>query len=314
MRVLTVANSAAFALALLLSTAVAWVPGCWGRTATARSAPEIERGAPSAPGTRGPGLSGRTFRRIVSGSALADALLIELCEPDRIAAFTEYGLRQDVGGYRYAGKPTIQNLEDVEAILALHPDLVLVHGTADRRPLDRLREAGIIIHDLGVRRGLATLVSNIHEVAELLGHPERGDRLARAIVEQMHAVAIDVPTAARRSALYLSAYGDRLFGGASGTSFHDVLTAAGLQDAASGYRDWPEYSAEQILVADPDVIVTNTNMRDRICGSAGLETLRACKRAGGVVEIDDALLGNPGPAMVEAARAIRTAVYGSDFK
>ncbi|HXX68783.1 MAG TPA: ABC transporter substrate-binding protein [Polyangiaceae bacterium] len=315
MKALAFANGAAFALALGSSAAVAWVPGCQSRTAMT----QVPAAPPAAPDIGPTGraanaratASGRNFRRIVSGSTIADALLVELCEPDRIAAFTSYGAHHAVGGYRYAGKPTVDRLEDLEAVLALRPDLVLVNTVGDPRPIDRLREAGAVVYDLGEMRGLVTLIPNVHEMAELVGHPERGDRLARALVEQMHAVASDVPIAARRSALYVSAYGSKLFGGASGTSYHDVLGAAGFRDAASAYRDSPEYSAEQILIANPDIIVTNSGMRARICGHTGLDTLRACTRNDGIIELDDGLLGDPGPAMVDAARQIRTAAYGS---
>ena len=122
-------------------------------------------------------------------------------------------------------------------------------------------------------------------------------------------MAFDVPLSQRRSAIYLSIYGGRLFGGADGTSYHDVLIAAGLRDAAGAFRDWPELSVEQVLVLDPDVIVTNVGMRSSICGHAGLSALRACQ-APMVVEVDDGVLGDPGPGMAESARRVRDAVYG----
>jgi iron complex transport system substrate-binding protein len=247
---------------------------------------------------------------LVSLSTVADAVLLEVCEPDRIVSFTGRSARSGARGYRFQGKPTVEGSGDLEGVLALHPDLVLVNGFGDPRPNARLRDAGLVVFDLGEMRGVRTLFPNVREIATLVGHPERGDHLVRALASDLAAVAVDVAPDARRRGMYLSVYGGHLFGGAEGTSYHDVIASAGLVDAASGYRDWPEYSVEQILAIDPDVIVTHRGMRDRICEHAGLTGLRACASRSAVVSLDDGLLGDPGPAMVDAARRVRGAVYG----
>jgi hypothetical protein len=61
---------------------------------------------------------------------------------------------------------------------------------------------------------------------------------------------------------------------------------------------------------DPDVIVTSVGMRQRLCARPGLAMLRACNGRGRFVELDDDLLSDPGPWMVDAARLVRAAVYG----
>ncbi len=313
MRGLEALNGAAFALALGASTVAVWL----ARPASPHEAPTREEAA-SAPTTppgdlldhAGASIPRHDYRHIVSVSPLADEILLEICEPDRIAAFAAGSARRDASGFRYAGKPTIEHLDDVERILSLHPDLVLANGIGDPRPVARLRETGLVVFDLGEMRGLSTLVPEIHELAEIVGHPERGERFARAFVEQMNEVAADVPPAGRLRAIHVGVYGDSLFGGALETSYHDVLIAAGLLDAASSYRGSPQYTAEQVLSMDPDVIVTSVGMQQRLCTRAGLVMLRACNRRGRIVEVDGDLLSDPGPSMVDAARLIRAAIYG----
>ncbi|AUX32763.1 MULTISPECIES: ABC transporter substrate-binding protein [Sorangium] len=314
-------NYGALAGALALSVAAAALPRSSDQRAPAgpqdTAARSVEAAVPGAnPASiedhAGVAVTLRDFRRIASASTVADALLVELCEPDRVVAFTRYGARRSPRGYRYAGKARVEDTADIEALLALQPDLVLLNGYGDPRRIARLREAGLTVYDLGPMRGLATLVPNVHEVAALVGHPERGRRFATALVQGMAAVAADLQPPQRRRGMYLSGYGGRLFGGTAGTSYHDVLTSAGLVDAAAAaQRDWPEYTPEHVLTLDPDVLVTNTGMRKILCGQAGLDRLRACSAPGGVVELDDALLGDPGPAMLEAAQTVRSAVYGA---
>jgi iron complex transport system substrate-binding protein len=313
-KAVTALNGSAFALALALSTSVAWMPwlSSLQRSPEPLASAASPGSAPPAPlvdhsGTVVPRAS---YQRILSASTVADGVLLELCEPNRVVACSAYSARHSTQGYRYAGKVAVESLQDVEAILALRPDLVLVSATSDQGPISRLRAAGIVVYDLGESRGLATLVGNIREVAALVGHPERGEWVARSIVDQLNAVAADVPDAVRRRGMYLSVYGGQLFGGAKGTNYHDVLSAAGLGDAAAAYRDWPQYSTEQLLEMNPDVIVTNAGMRQRVCEQGALSRIAACNRPGGVVEVDEILLSDPGLNMVQAARAVRSDVYG----
>jgi iron complex transport system substrate-binding protein len=306
MRAVAWANGAAFALALATSTAVAWTPlfrSFRGSVTVAAT------GAPPVRDHSGVSVPARSYRRIVSGSALADALLLELCEPDRIVAFTAHGRENSDRGYRFAGKPGVR-LDDVEAILALRPDLVFVNAIGDPRRIARLRDAGLNVFDLGEMRGLETLIVNMREIGALTGNPDRGERLARTVRERMDGIAADIRARERRRGIYLSIYGGRLFGGASGTSFDDILRGAGLVDAAAARRDWPEYTTEDVLALDPDVVVTNRGMGQAICDHGGMRRLRACAPGGMIVEVDPDILGDPGLGMVDAAQAVRDRVYG----
>lgn len=302
-------NAVAFAATLVASSAAAWLPLFRGHEAKPRTSAGADEPASPASDLREAMIPSVEYRRIVSASTVSDSLLLELCEPDRIAAFTTRSAENAANSYRFSGKPTV-DLENVESVLELHPDLVVVNALGDPRRLGRLREAGLSVFDLGEMRGMSSLVADIRKVALIIGRPERGERFAREIIDRMNSIAADVPPARRRRAMYLSTYGGRLFGGAVGSSYHDVLVAAGLVDAADAFHDWPQYTTEQVLGIDPDVLVTNTGMGEALCRQTGLTILRACKVMGGVVEVDDAVLGDPGPAIVEAAQLVRDQVYG----
>ena len=82
------------ALVGALTIAIAIMP--WGEASTT-----TEEGKDSA-------LPAQHYRRIASASPVADELLLELCEPDRIVAFTGYNQREGFRNYRYQGKGTIE--------------------------------------------------------------------------------------------------------------------------------------------------------------------------------------------------------------
>jgi iron complex transport system substrate-binding protein len=47
-----------------------------------------------------------------------------------------------------------------------------------------------------------------------------------------------------------------------------------------------------------------------ICHHSGLEHLRACAGAGHFIEIEGALLGDPGPGILDAAELVFKKAYG----
>jgi iron complex transport system substrate-binding protein len=253
----------------------------------------------------------KNYRRIASSSTLADQLLRTLCEPERIIAVSRHSARDPRHGYLFGGKPELDAATDIETIIALKPDLLFVSTIVDPRLVTRLREAGIIVYDLGPMLGLKTLLPNILEVAKLVGRPQLGERMASSFRQRMARVAADIPASQRRRGMYLSALGGHLFGGTRGTSFHDVLSAAGVLDcAAPKFTDWPEFTPEQILELDPELIVTNARMAEAICGHSALAKLRACTASHSIVELDAETLGDAGLGMLEAAEKIRGTVYG----
>jgi iron complex transport system substrate-binding protein len=254
----------------------------------------------------------QSYRRIASGSRLADEILLELAEPERIVMLSRYGREHSPDVHRYGRRATLAGPTDLERMKEHGVDLLVLNHFGAPAELARARDAGLTVFNLGEMRGLATLLPNIEALAILLGERARGERLAARFVRRMRAVAADVPTRARKRAMYVAAHGGQLFGGGRRTSYHDVLNAAGLRDvAAEHFQDFPHYDPEQLLSLDPEIIVTQQAAVAVFCRISGLGHLRACQAGGrGIVGMDDALLGNPGLGMLEAAEILRERVYG----
>ncbi len=292
-----------------LAIAIAIVP--WGEASTTTA--EV-RDSTLRPVRDASGLvfTPRDYHRIASASPVADELLLELCAPDRIVAFTGYSQREGLRRYRYRGKGTVELVTDIEQILTLEPDLVLAHNLTDPRHVERLREAGVRVFDFGSIDGLSSLWNDIETLATLLGHPERGTALAKQLQQDLDTIANDIPQAQRKRGLYATVVGNRIYGGTAGSSYHDVLAHAGIIDIATNeYERWPNYSVEQLLKLDPPLIVTGVGTGEQLCALSALNRLEACgKGRQGIVEIDGKLLNSGGLGIVDAARAVRAKVYG----
>ena len=255
----------------------------------------------------------RRYTLIVSTNLVTDRLLLELAEPDRILAFSRAAAERPQDGYRYAGKLVVDGFGPVEALIALQPDIVLTNSFGTPGRAAKLRSAGIEVFDLGELRGVGSLVIATETLAELLGQPERGRQFARTFVRRMNNVAAGLAGRPRKTALFLSIIGNQVQGGTAGTALHDILSAGGLVDiAATNYRDWPSYSAEQLLALHPDLIVTKQGMSAAVCAFPGADHLPACREPDRIIELPAELLDEPGPAMLEAAEAIYHLAYGAE--
>lgn len=249
------------------------------------------------------------YQRIASGSLLADPVLLLLSSPDRIVAFSSRApLARDA--HRYSGKPSVDATRQIERLLELKPDLVLVSSLGEHAWVQKLRDSGLVVYDLGPMWGVGTFLQNLSAIGWLTGHPESGAEVAGHFRARLEAIARHVPATARRGALYLNVQGTQLYGGTRGSSYHDVLSYAGLIDvAAKDYQGWPSYSPELLLSLDPELIVTHAGMRSALCERGAFGRLRACGPRGGVIEVDLQLLSDAGLGMLEAAELVHHAAY-----
>lgn len=249
------------------------------------------------------------YDRIASASFVADPVLWDLGSPRRIIAFSEHSNR-GAQSQRYLGKSQVTGNQRIESIIELAPDLLLVNSLGQRAKIDQLRSAGINVFDLGPMHGLSTFLKNVEQIGHLIGSPRRAQHLARQFAGRMARVSNANRDNDKPSALYLGSHAGHLYGGTVGTSYHDILTSAGLLDAgASDYRGWPAFTAEALLTLNPRYIVTQVSMAVTICNNPALSHLQACHRPGSMIEIESELLADPGMGMLEAAEELHARVF-----
>ncbi len=317
----TAANSALLFLALLGTLALGW-PGSSPRARITRARTPSIAGAPARVAlgdgafaiadAAGHLVPLRRYHRIVSTNLVTDHLLLELCEPTRILAVSRAAAERKRDGFRYRGLATVDGFGPAEAMVALRPDLVLTNSFGSPGYADRLRDAGIQVFDLGELRGQRSLSYVALGLGELMGVPERAQRLMRDFGVRMRRVSARLGAQKPKRAMYLTTLGPDLQGGTRGTSYHDIMVAAGLVDiAAKDYRDWPAYSAEQVLALAPEIIVTREGFASGVCKYPGMDHAPPCRGQGRIVELPGELLDEPGLAMLEAAETLFGLVYGA---
>lgn len=308
-------NAANLGLLVLALGASIWGAASIGDAAPRRAASRALADAPPAGvseivDARGVSVPVRSYRRIVSLNTISDHLLLDLVEPERLIAITQYTAEGHPDAWRFGARPAVGRSDQIEEVISLRPDLVVVSRFAEETFMERLREAGITVFDLGEMLGVATTRANIRALGVLLDERERSERAERRLARELAELEAAIPPGERVPGIYLSVYGDHFSGGTKGTSYADVLHYAGVRDLAAehGFEGWPRYTPEQLLALDPPLIVTHPGRAAAICDHSLLQGLRACGEGGRIVEVAESWLDDPGLGVIEAARSIQEAL------
>jgi iron complex transport system substrate-binding protein len=253
----------------------------------------------------------RDFQRIVSASTVADGLLVELIDRRRVLAFTSYSMNQGWERQRFAGAAAIDTINDLEAILNLKPDLVLASLHGSEQQVARLREAGIAVFNLGEMRGVEGFLRSVRSLTQLLQIPQQGQHYSATFSRRLQRIAGQLPESGRKSVAYVAVFGSKLYGSGRNTNYEDVFRYAGVIDrGAEHYENFPEYSAEQVLQLDPDLIVAREGTQEALCRYPGLAGLRACRDPiHSILELPESVISSAGPEMLLAAEAVHDFAY-----
>ncbi len=135
-------------------------------------------------------------RRIVSFNICADQLVVALADPEQIAGLSPYAIDPTLSAVAEEARAFRKVQWHAESVVPLNPDLVLV-GPRDRSVTQRLLTAlGFRVVGIDFVSTIAAAREQIRQVAALLGHPERGEKLiARLDVSRARLAAVPRPSA-----------------------------------------------------------------------------------------------------------------------
>jgi iron complex transport system substrate-binding protein len=207
---------------------------------------------------------------------------------------------------------------DYERILALKPDLVLVI----KNPV----QAAEKLHGLGLRAeeidqdSVADIYRSLERIGGLTGRAEAARKLVARLRGDLDRIRASVAGRPPASVLFLVGRApgtlQDMVGCGPGTFLDELLTLAGGANVlARSPILYPKVSMENIMAADPDVIIdmgdyahaqqaTEHRRRQELALWSAYPHLRAV-RSHRVFAVTSSAFVVPGPRMVEAARAFR---------
>jgi iron complex transport system substrate-binding protein len=201
---------------------------------------------------------------------------------------------------------------DVEKIVSLTPDVVFAGNKLQEDQIAQLESTGVHIVPVD-----PTMYEDIAETITLIGAEVGREDEAAALNEQIAAVADGVKTKAgeitEKPTVYyvmgIGEYGNWTSG--EGSFINYVIEMCGGQCVTAGSDSpWIEYPVEDLVVADPDILIVSGYItEDALKAEAGYTDLTAVKE-GHCLFINPDIIERPGPRIGESLQTIQSYILG----
>ncbi|MGD0892166.1 MAG: cobalamin-binding protein [Terracidiphilus sp.] len=247
-------------------------------------------------------------RRIVCLSAETTEILYLLGEEQRIVGVSGFSTRPPEA----RRKPRISAFSsaNVDAILALKPDLVLTFSDVQAEITRQLVLAGATVLNFN-QRGISEILDMIATLARLVGKHREGREMIDGFLRGLDNIAASAKTFPRRPRVFFEEWKDPLISG--------IAWVEELIEIAGGEVIFPELRAcgkskdrvvdpATVAARDPEVILASwCGMKvnaDDVVSRAGWKNICAVRNQH-VYEIQSSLILQPGPAaLTEGVRQI----------
>ncbi len=267
----------------------------------------------------------------------ADGVEVDVADPSRIIALNgditeilfELGVGDSVIGIdlttTYPEEATalpdvgLGRSFDAEAVIALQPTLVIGDTqVGDETSIDRVRAAGIPLAIIEPTATLESVERKIATIASMVDREQEGAELIDRVNSEIDA-ALELASQATTTpdAAYLYVRGPEtllMFG--NGMPTHFMIEAAAGEDVmgAAGVTFAEPLSAERLVTADPEVIITSTQGFEIL---GGLDTFLALPgvadtragASGSVITFDEAMFLGMGPRVGQALQLLVEALH-----
>jgi iron complex transport system substrate-binding protein len=217
-------------------------------------------------------------------------------------------------------KPHVGSAQEpsLEAIVALHPDLVLATTSINRaQTADALLKIGVPVYTSDPHT-MAGMLSATATIADLLGASEQGAKLVAALqqrLDTLHAALQDQPMA---HVLFV-VWEDPLISIGQNTFIADALRWAGAESIIVASQNWPQVSMEEVVRLQPDYIVLTSDhlaaeTHEDVNNLRELPTWRELRavKAGHVVMASDEFT-RPSPGLVDAIESLARDLHPEAF-
>ena len=221
-----------------------------------------------------------------------------------------------------AGLPTFDMMTpDCEAIAALEPDVVFISGMSKAKgtnPYQPLLDLGVCVIDIPSSSSIAAVEEDIEFVGSVVGKETE----AQAVVEAMNGKINEISALAegieeKKSVYFEISPAPYQYSFGQGTFLNEMIELIGATNIFADQDGWIPVSAEQVVAANPDVIITNADyMEDAV---AEIEAREGWAEVAAVKNHEVYLIGanvssqpcqNIVDALMEIAADVYPEVYG----
>ena len=203
---------------------------------------------------------------------------------------------------------------DYEKILSLEPDLILLIGGSEEARAKLENEYGLTTFVVDPQT-FAELYEGVIALGQVVNAQAAAADLVAEIQQEVAAIEAKAATADTRPVVFYQVWHDPLMTAGPGSFIDDMIRIAGGTNAAAAAADpWPQFSLEQLVAANPDLIVTaSPEAAQEALAQKGWESLQAVKEARVLGLPDENIVVRPGPRLIQGLNWFAEAIHPELF-
>jgi iron complex transport system substrate-binding protein len=260
-----------------------------------------------------------TIEKIISIGPSNTELLVALGVGGKIIATDEWS--GGVGGLN-AGIPLLPSITEIdgEFIIDLQPDIIIVTGMSKvggNNPLQVVEDTGICVIVIPSSTSIDEIKEDIRFIAAVAGAVSTGN----TIVSNMEKEIADIKKIGdaitdKKSVYFEISPAPWMYSFGNNTFLNEMIEIIGAVNIFADQDGWMSVADEQLLDANPDVILTTTNWMDdaigEIKGRPGWDAITAVQN-NAVYYIDQDASNRPNHNIVKALKEMAKAVYPDKY-
>lgn len=244
-------------------------------------------------------------QRIVSLSPVTTELLFALGAGTRVVGRTHFDRYPDAA----LAVPDLGNgmQPNVEAIVGVHPDLVIIYaGQSNRAAAMQLRKTGI--NTLSIRDDhISDFRRTVELIARATGDTIAGKAIADSVERSLASVSAR-PRPAKPVTVFWHVWDSPILTIGRGSYLDELVTIAGAKNVFGDLPEpSPQVTLEEIVRRNPDFILVGAESNKKLRASPLWRSVPAV-REGRLLVVDTLLVGRPGIRLGEAARSLRALI------
>ena len=256
--------------------------------------------------------------KIISLAPSTTQVLIDLGLKDKIVAVDTYsvGLFGDDSTL-----PTFDIMNpDAEKLASLDADIIFATGmskTDGDDPLKLLKDMGACVTYIPTSASIAEIREDILFIANATDKSTEGQKLIDTMDKEIAKyTAIGKTIKDKKSVYFEIAAAPDMYSFGSDVFLNEILDIIGAKNILADQKGWVAVAAENVVAANPDVILTNVdyidNPVDEIKSRAGFSEIAAVKNST-VYQIDNKTSSYANHNIVKAMKEIAVAIYPEEY-
>lgn len=198
-----------------------------------------------------------------------------------------------------------------ELIASLEPELCIGADITSPDDIAKLEDLGLTVMVVN-RTDLEGIFENIELVAQAAGVEEAGRELADSLRAELQTLKDTVQAAQTQPRVFVE-LDETLYTVGPGSFIHPLIELAGGQNiAADAGNPYPQFSAEQIIAKDPEVIVLADAAYgvtpEQVKARPGWGQITAVQNDA-VYPIDGDIISRPGPRILDGLKALTALIH-----